>query len=149
MSEETLERLFGRNFVERYKKALAAAREIPKEKLEEYRRLALTSIKDSVDFRLKCDSFDILFVQAPRDTSSFPIKQTKAGNYKVTLIWAGSKSLRNQFVSVFLGAKDDAEKLLSKPEKVWILVGKLRERTYEGDLTYSFNCFGIIDLEAL
>jgi hypothetical protein len=37
--------------------------------------------------------------------------------------------------------------LLSTPGKFWLLVGKLREREYGGDIAYSFDCRGIIDLE--
>jgi hypothetical protein len=63
------------------------------------------------------------------------------------MIWAGSRSMRGPFISVFVADRDTAQKLASTPGKPWLLVGKLQERTFEGDLTYSFRAQGIIELE--
>jgi len=149
MSLDSLERVFGKEFVERYKAALAKAREIPKEKLEKIREFAMATIKNSVDFRVNYDSFDVLLVQAPHDPSKFRPKETKNGNFRTAMIWAGSKSLSSPFISVFCATREDAEKLVSKPNKLWLLIGRLQEKTYEGDVSYTLTCFGIVDPEAL
>jgi hypothetical protein len=149
MSEEALQKLFGREFAEKYRKALAEARKIPSEKLEKIREFAMTTIRDSADFRVTFDNLDIILVQAPQDPSKFRPKETKTGNYRTGMIWAGSKSLISQIISVFCATREDAEQLLSKPNKLWLLIGKLREKTYEGDVSYTFTCFGFVDPEAL
>jgi hypothetical protein len=147
MSFDILEKLFGKEFVQRYKAALAKAKEIPKEKLEKIKEFALATIKDSADFRVTFDNLDIILAQAPQDPSKFQPKETKHGNYRTAMIWAGSKSL-SHFISVFCATREDAEQLLSKPNKLWLLIGKLREKTYEGDVSYTFTCFGFVDPEA-
>jgi len=149
MSIDSLEKVFGKDFVQRYRAALAKAGAVPKEKLEEIRSFALNTIKDAPDFRVKFDKWDVILVQTPRNTTNFRSKETVTGIFKVPMIWAGSKSFRSSFISVFVPTKEDADRLLSQPDKIWLLVGKLQQRSYEGDITYSFNCFGIIDLEAL
>ena len=147
MSESVLEKIFGPEFVERYRKSLAKAQEIPREKLSAIRSFAVEALKASEDFHVKYDNLDVILVQTPRDLTKFPVVRTSAGNWKVGMIWPGSKSLRGPFISVFTALREDADKLASRPEKLWLLVGKLQERTFEGDVTYSFRCQGIIDLE--
>ena len=149
LSLDTLEKLFGKDFVQKYQTALAKAQEVPKEKLEKIREFALTSMKSSDNFYIKFENLDVILAQAPRDPSKFPPKKTNRGNTKVTMIWPGGKSLRGPFISVFCSTREDAEKLTEKPEKVYLLVGKLQERNYEGDTTYSFRCNGVVDPEVL
>ena len=36
---------------------------------------------------------------------------------------------------------------MRKENAATIIVGKLREDTYEGDVTYSFRCMGVIPVE--
>jgi superfamily II DNA/RNA helicase len=144
----SVERIFGKEFAERYQKALLKSHEISREKLEKIREFAMSEIKNSEDFRVKFDSLDVILAQAPKEPKRFPVKKTEIGNYKVTLLWAGSKSTNGPFISVFCSTREDAEKLASKAEKVWLLVGKLQEKMLESDLTYAFSCFGIIDPEA-
>jgi hypothetical protein len=149
MSEEAVQKIFGREFAEKYKRALSEARKIPKEKLEKAREFAMATIKDSADFRVKYDSYDVILVQAPHDPSKFRPKETKNSNYRTAMIWAGSRSLSSPFISVFCATRDDAEKIVSKPNKLWLLIGKLQEKPYKGDTSYTFTCFGIVDPEAL
>jgi hypothetical protein len=149
MSVEALEKLFGKEFVERYRAALAKAQTISREKLEEIRSFALNTIKDAPDFHVKYEKWDVILAQTPRNITESQTKETKAGNVKISMIWAGSKSVRSPFISVFVPTKEDATRLLSEPDRVWLLVGKLQEGSYEGDVTFSFSCRGFIELEAL
>jgi hypothetical protein len=68
MSEDVVEKIFGEEFLQRYKVALAKAREIPKEKLEEIRKFTLTAIRDNPEFRVEYDNLDVIVAQAPLDT---------------------------------------------------------------------------------
>jgi hypothetical protein len=146
-SFEALERVFGREFVEKYQRALARAQELPKEKLEVIKRFALDAMRDSADFRVRYDNLDVILAQAPRDPKKFPVVRTGAGNYKVGMIWAGGRSMRGPFISVFCADKETAQQLVAVPERPWLLVGKLQERQYLGDVTYSFRLMGAIPLE--
>jgi len=144
-----LEKVFGKDFLERYKKALAKAQEIPQQKLEAIKKFALEALKDKPEEAyVKYDTLDVILVQTPNDPSRFPPIKTSAGNWKCTVIWAGSKSMRGPFISAFCSEREIADKLASTPGKAWLLVGKLQERTFEGDITYSFRVQGIIPLEA-
>ena len=145
-SFEALERVFGKEFVEKYQRALARAQELPREKLEAIKKFALEVMKDSVDFRVKYDNLDVILVQAPNDPSKFPVIKTGAGNYKVGMIWAGSRSMRGPFVSVFCADRETAQQLVATPGRPWLLVGRLQERTFAGDITYSFRLMGAVPL---
>jgi hypothetical protein len=146
-SFEVLERVFGREFVEKYQRALARAQELPREKLEVIKKFALDAIRDAVDFRVKYDNLDVILAQAPKDPSKFPVVRTTAGNWKVGMIWAGSRSMRGPFISVFCADKETAQQLVAVPERPWLLVGRLQERQFAGDVTYSFRLMGAIPLE--
>ena len=148
MSLDMLGRIFGKDFVERYKAALAKAQTLPRDKLEAIRNFVLNAIKDAPHFHVRYDNWDIILAQTPRNITKFQTKETKAGNFKISMIWAGSKSLKSPFISIFVSTKEDADSLLSEPDKTWLLVGKLQEGSYEGDVTYSFSCRGFIELEA-
>jgi hypothetical protein len=146
-SFEALEKVFGREFVEKYQRALARAQELPREKLEVIRKFALEAIRDTADFHVKYDSLDVILAQAPNDPSKFPVVKTGAGNWKVGMIWAGSRSMRGPFVSVFCADRETAQQLVATPGRPWLLVGRLQERTFAGDVTYSFRLMGAIPLE--
>jgi hypothetical protein len=148
MSVEALKKVFGQRFVEQYQKALAKAQEIPQTKLEAIKKFALETLKNNPEeARVKYDNLDVLLVQTANDPSKFPVVRTSAGNYKVGMIWAGSRSMRGPFISVFCADKEVADRLAASPGKPWLIVGKLQERTFEGDVTYAFRVQGVIPLE--
>jgi hypothetical protein len=145
---DILERLWGKEFAEKYRQALARAQQIPAAKLEAIKKFAIEALKANPERAyVKYDNLDVVLVQTANDPSKFPVIRTGAGNFKIGMIWAGSQSMRGPFISVFVADKDTAQKLASTPGKPWLLVGKLQERTFEGDVTYSFRVQGIIELE--
>jgi hypothetical protein len=145
---DMLERIWGKEFAEKYRQALARAQQIPATKLAEIKKFAIEALKANPErCHVKCDNLDVILVQTPNDPSKFPVVKTGAGNFKVGLIWPGSQSMRGPFISVFVADKDTAQKLASTPGRPWLLVGKLQERTFEGDITYSFRVQGVIELE--
>jgi hypothetical protein len=144
---EKLAKIFGQKFAEKYREALQRAYEIPKQKLNEMKPLIIELLKSSESFRAQFDRFDAILVTTPASVERFPPKKTSAGNWKVTMIWPGSQSLRGPFISVFVADESDAKLLSSTPEKPFILVGKLQQQDYMGDVTYSFRTVGIIELE--
>jgi hypothetical protein len=147
VSLDVLERFFGKEFVEKYKKALAKSQEIPHEKLEAVKKFALEALKSNPEeARVKYNNLDVLLVQTANEPKKFPVIKTSSGNFKVGMIWAGSKSVRGPFISVFCADKELADKLASTPGKPWLIVGKLQERTFEGDVTYAFRVQGVIPL---
>jgi hypothetical protein len=147
VSLDVLERFFGKEFVEKYKKALAKSQEIPHEKLEAVKKFALEALKSNPEeARVKYNNLDVLLVQTANEPKKFPVIKTRSGNFKVGMIWAGSKSVRGPFISVFCADKELADKLASTPGKPWLIVGKLQERTFEGDVTYAFRVQGVIPL---
>jgi len=147
MSEEVLKRMFGKEFVEKYRKARARAESIPQQRLEEIKKFAMENMKDSENFALKYNNLDVLLVFAPVKDELLEIRKTSAGNYKVVATWLGSESLRGPFISVFCGLEEHAKTIVRKENAATIIVGKLREDTYEGDTTYSFRCMGVIPIE--
>jgi len=147
ISVEVLKKLFGDEFAERYAKALAEAQKIPRERLEEIKRFALEAMKGRDDFRVQYGKMDVILVQSPFSPERFRPVKTSAGNWKATVVWAGSRSMRGPFVSVFVSDKETAEELVRSPGRPWLLVGKLQERLFEGDVTYSFRALGVVPLE--
>jgi hypothetical protein len=147
MSVEAVKKIFGQQFAEQYQKALAKAQEIPQVKLEAIKKFVLDALKNNPEeAKVKYDNLDVLLVQTANDPTKFPVVRTSAGNYKVGMIWAGSKSMRGPFISVFTADKEVADRLAATPSKPWLVVGKLQERTYEGDVSYSFRAQGAIPL---
>jgi hypothetical protein len=144
---DLLAKIFGEKFAEKYREALQRAYEIPKQKLNEMKPLIIELLKSSENFRAQFDRFDAILVTTPANVERFPPKKTSAGNWKVTMVWPGSQSLRGPFISVFVTDEEDAKLLSSTPEKPFVLVGKLQQQDYMGDVTYSFRVAGIIELE--
>jgi hypothetical protein len=146
-SADAIAKLFGDQFARKYQEALQKAQEIPKEKLRQMKPLLIELLKSSSDFRASFDKFDVILVTTPTNVERFPPKKTSAGNWKVTVVWPGSQSLRGPFVSVFVSEESDAKLLSSTPDKAFILIGKLQTQSYMGDTTYSFRTAGIIEVE--
>ena len=146
-STDAIAKLFGEQFAAKYREALQKAQEIPKEKLKQMKPLLIELLKSSSDFKASFDKFDVILVTTPTSVERFPPKKTSAGNWKVTVVWPGSQSLRGPFVSVFVSEERDAKLLSSTPDKAFILIGKLQVQNYMGDTTYSFRVAGIIELE--
>jgi len=144
--EEVIRREFGEEFLRKYQQARARAEAIPTTFLDKIKEFAKEHMKDSDNFALKYENFDVLFVVAPSRDDLLEVRKTNAGNYKVTAIWYGSKSVRGPFISVFCNLEEQARKIVRSPNAPSLIVGKLRESTYEGDLTYNFRCFGVIPL---
>jgi hypothetical protein len=147
MSEKTLERLFGKEFVEKYREARAKAEQIPQKRLEEIRQFAQENMRDSENFALKYNNLDVLLVSAPQNEELLEVRKTSAGNYRVVAVWLGCESLRGPFISVFCGLEETARKIVRTTGAASLIIGKLREQTYEGDITYSFRCLGVIAVE--
>ena len=138
--------LFGRDFYERFVKAINEARRLSESQLEEIKRFALQHMRDSENFKLRYDKWDVILVQVPNNPE---VKKTSSGNFKLGLIWPGAAgSISGPWISAFFSRQEDAEKLASKPGDYFILVGKLREREYAGGPTFSINVLGVIELEA-
>jgi len=144
---EVLKRIFGEDFQERYQRALARAQQIPSEELEAIKRFAVEALKSSEDFRVRYGDFDVILAQTPAEPGKFPILRASTGYYKVAMLWPGSKSIRGPLVSVFTADRSTAEKLSSTPNKAWLLVGRLQERRWQGDVAYIFRLRGVIPLD--
>lgn len=147
MSEKVLEKLFGREFLEKYRQARARAEQIPQQRLEQIKQFAIEQIRNTKSFSVKYDNLDILLVFAPYNEELLGVKKTSAGNYKITAVWYGSESLRGPFISVFTGLEEHAKQLVRATGAPSLIVGKLREDSYEGDITYNFRCLGVIPLQ--
>ena len=146
-SADAIAKIFGEQFATKYREALQKAQEIPKQKLEQMKPLVVELLKTSSDFKASFDKFDVILATTPTNVERFPPKKTSAGNWKVTMIWPGSQSLRGPFISVFVTEEKDAKLLSSTPDKAFILIGKLQSQTYMGDVSYNFRVAGIIELE--
>jgi hypothetical protein len=146
-SMDAIAKLFGEQFAKKYQEALQKAQEIPKEKLRQMKDLVVELLKTSSDFKASFDKFDVILATTPTNIERFPAKRTSAGNWKVTMIWPGSQSLRGPFISVFVTEEKDAKLLSNTPDKAFILIGKLQSQTYMGDVSYNFRVAGIIELE--
>jgi len=154
MGEEKLKKLFGEEFLEKYRQIKSRAAMVPERKLAEIRDYAMRMMRDQAltnpefDFRVKYGNLDILMVSTPEGDTLREIKTTSSGNYKVTMIWNGSKSIFGPFVAVFIPAerRDIAEMLTREPGEVFFIVGKLKEQFYQGDITYSFRLLGVIPI---
>jgi hypothetical protein len=144
---DAIAKIFGEQFAAKYKEALQKAQEIPKQKLEQMKPLLIELLKSSSDFKATFDRFDVILATTPTNVERFPAKKTSAGNWKVTVVWPGSQSLRGPFISVFVTEEKDAKLLSSTPDKAFILIGKLQSQTYMGDVSYNFRVAGIIELE--
>jgi hypothetical protein len=147
VSEKVLERMFGEEFVKKYREARAKAEQIPQQRLEEIKQFAKENMASSENFALKYNNLDVLLVFAPMNEELLEIRKTSAGNYRVVAVWYGCQSLRGPFISIFCGLEELARKIVRTTGAASLIVGKLREETYEGDLTYSFRCQGVIELE--
>lgn len=146
MSRELLEKLFGKDFLEKYEKARAKAQELSKQKLEAIKQFALQNMANSENFRLKYDNYDVLLIEAPSKPELLEVHRTNAGNYRVCGIWLGCDSLRGSFISIFCPTEEMARKIVREAEAFSIVVGKLKSQTYEGDITYSLRAAGVIEL---
>jgi hypothetical protein len=144
---DAIAKIFGEQFAAKYREALQKAQEIPKQKLQQIKDLVVELLKTSSDFKASFDRFDVILATTPTNVDRFPPKKTSAGNWKVTMIWPGSQSLRGPFISVFVTEEKDAKLLSSVPDKAFILIGRLQAQNYMGDTTYSFRTAGIIELE--
>ncbi len=147
MSDKVLERIFGKEFVEKYRKARAKAEMVSEQRLKEIKQYAIEHMKDVDNFALKYENLDVLLVFAPSKDDLLKVKKTSAGNYRVAAVWYGCESLRGPFISVFCGIEDLAKKIVRCKGAATLIVGKLREETYEGDVTYSFRCHGVIPID--
>ncbi len=147
VSEKVLERLFGKEFVEKYQKARAKAERIPEKRLEEIKQFALENMKDAENFSLKYDNLDILLIFAPHNDDLLEVRKTSAGNFRVVGVWYGCESLRGPFISIFCGLEEHAKTIVREAGAPTLVVGKLREDTYEGDKSYNLRCLGVIPLQ--
>ena len=145
-TKDILAKIFGESFAQKYRESLQRAQEIPRQRLKEMKPYLIELLKESEDFKAQFGKFDVILVTTPANPDKFPPKKTNAGNWKVTMVWPGSASLKAPFISVFVADEMGAYLLNSIPEKPFILVGKLSTQNYMGDLTYSFRVAGIIDL---
>lgn len=140
---EKLKRLFGEDFAKKYMQALSEAQKVSREKLEDIKRFALNTIKNTEDFRVKYDKYDVILVQVPQIPN---VKRTSSGNYKVGLLWPGAKSISGPWISAFFASKEEAEMVANRPGDFFLLVGKIRTREYMGGPTFSINVAGVIEL---
>ena len=147
MSEKIIA-LFGRDFYERFVKAINEARKLREDQLQQIKQFAVEHIRDSEDFHVRYDKWDVILVHVP---SNVEVKKTSSGNWKVGLIWPGAGargSISGPWISAFFSRQEDAEKVASRPGDYFLLVGKLRQREYAGGPTFSINVLGVIELEA-
>lgn len=147
MSDKVLEKMFGKEFMEKYRKARARAEMVSEKRLREIKQFAIENMKDSDNFALKYENLDVLLVFAPSKDDLLEVKKTSAGNYRVVAVWYGCESLRGPFISVFSGIEELVRKIVRYKGAASIIVGKLREDTYEGVVSYSFRCHGVIPLD--
>jgi hypothetical protein len=147
VSEEVLKRMFGEEFVKKYREVRAKAEQIPQQRLEEIKKFAKDNMASSENFALKYNNLDVLLVFAPQNEELLEVRKTSAGNFRVVAVWYGCQSLRGPFISIFCGLEELARKIVRTTGAASLIVGKLRGETYEGDVTYSFRCQGVIELE--
>lgn len=146
---KTLETIFGAEFVQKYKEARAKAEQLAKERALEIAKRAIEIMKNTGSTHARVDDFDVILAETPANPDFAKVTETRAGNFKVGMIWAGSDSPRGPWISVFVPLKDQAESLVKEAGKLFLLVGKLRSSTYEGSTTYNFRALSAISVDEL
>lgn len=152
-ARSVLEKILGKEFIETFEKAMLKAQEISPEKCEELCKEALDLFKSSGNSVVKLSNgLDAIIAIAPNKGDQF-IKKASTGRYKVAMIFINKEAIekglpiRGPWISIFVPSKEDAVKLLEQPNRSWIIIGKFRERTFEGAVTWSMNamCFRPLD----
>jgi len=144
---EKLERIFGPDFVQRYKQRQQELATLPEEWIEKAFNDTIEQLKFSPDFRAKWidprgREWDVLILQIPLKT--FEIQETQSGSFRYPLVWLGTTSA-SPFVSAFFPTREMAEKV-ADPANAGVpifVVGTLREREVEGETMYSINVRGM------
>jgi len=139
-----LEKLFGKEFAERYLQAIQQTQQLSEQKLNEIIEFGIKMIRETGRWSVKYDKWDVLLCQVPQAPQ---VKKTSSGNYKVGLIWPSEENITGPWISAFFNREDDAERVTSSPGSFIILVGKLRQREYLGGTTFSINVAGYRILE--
>lgn len=142
---------FGEEFARKYfaKRRAAMNITLKPEDLEKIKAFADEHIMKSEDFRVNYTvdnwTYDVILVETPTKKSLREVKPTSGRNWKALVVWAGSP-LDTDFVSVF--APEGEAKKLEKPG-LFYLVGKLKEREYNGRKNLIFNATAVIPLAKL
>jgi len=139
-----LEKIFGRDFAERYLQAIQQTQRLSEQKLNEIIEFGIKMMKEIGKPQVKYDKWDVLLCQVPAVPQ---VKKTSSGNYKIGLIWPSEDNISGPWISAFFGKEEDAQKVASSPGSFVVLVGKLRQREYLGGPTYSINVAGYRILE--
>ena len=139
-----LEKIFGRDFAERYLQAIQQTQRLSEQKLNEIIEFGIKMIKETGKWSVKYDKWDVLLCQIPQVPQ---VKKTSSGNYKVGLIWPSEENITGPWISAFFNREEDAERIAANPGSFIILVGKLRQREYLGGTTFSINVAGYRILE--
>ena len=123
-----LEEFFGREFAEKYRKFESKHYEpLPSGEIEEIKKQAKHMLPESAKVEWK--GYDIILVSTP-DSLEKLRSTTARGNEKIAFLWRG------EWISGFLPL-ELAEKI--EPKSYYLLVGRLREREWQGSSSYSMS----------
>jgi hypothetical protein len=140
---EKLKALYGEEFARKYlAKRRSAMATLTPEELEEVKAFADEHMPESDNFAVKWNGYDVLLVETPsRDDLREP-KPTSGANWRALVTWAGSP-YDSDFVTVF-APEAEAKKLAKKG--LFYLVGKLKEKQYNGKPSLVFNAVAVIEV---
>jgi hypothetical protein len=123
-----LEEFFGREFAEKYRKFESKHYEpLPSGEIEEIKKQARHMLPESS--RVEWKGYDVILVSTP-DSLEKLRSTTARGNEKIAFLWRG------EWISAFLPL-ELAEKI--EPKSYYLLVGRLREREWQGSSSYSMS----------
>lgn len=139
---EKLKERFGEEFARKYLLKRRSSLSLTPEDLEAIKNYADEHMPNSENFCVKYNNYDVLLVETPSREDLREPKPTSGLNWKALVIWAGSPYDSN-FVTVF--APEEEAKKLAK-QGVFYIVGKLKEREYNGKIGLSFNAVAVIEI---
>lgn len=140
---EKLKALYGEEFARKYlAKRRSAMSALTPEQLEEVKKFADEHIPQSDDFAVKWNGYNVLFVETPDRADLREPKPTSGANWRALVLWEGSPYDSN-FVTVF-APEEEAKKLARKG--FFYLIGRLKERQYNGKPSLVFNAVAVIEV---
>jgi hypothetical protein len=143
---EILVKKYGEEFAKKYmSRRMAAVAELTPKELEEVKAFADEHMPESDNFAVKWNGYDVLLVETPGKPELREAKPTSGANWRALAIWNGSPYDSN-FVTVF-APEAEAKKLEKKG--VFYIVGRLKEREYQGKKNFTFNAVAVIEVVTL
>ncbi|RLG82584.1 MAG: hypothetical protein DRO39_09415 [Thermoprotei archaeon] len=141
-------KIFGESFIRKYMESLQRAQQLPDVRGKEIARDALNFMSNADVPYYNDGKFDIILAQVPNVPQ---LKQTTSGNWKAGLLWPGTPDMENPggWISAFFNVRDLADKVVSRPGDLVVVVGKLRKREWAGMETYNIRVMAAYFIDEL